>query len=94
MKLLRRKASGSKLWVSIDESTDVEQLYVASLVFGVLGNEAEIGKYYLDNVAVLPKGIHSSIARFFNESMLCLWPDQIYYENVLLVCTDPAPYMT
>ena len=32
-----RKASGQKLWVSIDETTDIEQRYIACFIFGILG---------------------------------------------------------
>ena len=55
MKHLRGKANGRKLWVSIDESTDVEQRYVACFVFGILGVEEERRKYYLSNVSALAK---------------------------------------
>ena len=37
IQILQKKATGAKLWVSIDETTDVEQRYVACYVFGVLG---------------------------------------------------------
>ena len=56
MKNLRGKANGQKLWVSIDESTDVEQRYVACFVFSILGVEEEKRKCYLSNVSVLAKG--------------------------------------
>ena len=93
MKHLRGKANGQKLWVSIDESTDVEQRYVAYFVFGILGVEEERLKYYLSNVSVLSKVNHSTMAAFFNDSLQCLWGGQMQYENVLLVVTDAAPYM-
>ena len=38
---LRAKSKGQKLWVSIDESTDVEHRCVACFVFGILGVEGE-----------------------------------------------------
>ena len=45
------------------------------------------------NVAVLPKKNHYTISAFFNNSLLAIWPTEIKYENVLLVCTDAAAYM-
>ena len=93
MKELRRKAFGQKLWVSLDETTDVDQRYIACFIFGVLGVEEEREKCYLANVAVLPKVNHYTISAFFNNSLLAIWPTEIKYENVLLVCTDAAAYM-
>ncbi|XP_076043866.1 uncharacterized protein LOC143026958 [Oratosquilla oratoria] len=90
---LRRKVSTHKIWVSVDETTDAEQRYIACFVFGILGEEAERDKCYLANIAILSSVNHASIAGFFNDSLQVLWPSQIKYENVLLVCTDAAPYM-
>lgn len=90
---LRRKVSTHKIWVSVDETTDVEQRYIACFVFGILGEESERDKCYLANIAILSSVNHASIAGFFNDSLQVLWPSQIKYENVLLVCTDAAPYM-
>ncbi|KAG7173974.1 Translation initiation factor IF-2-like 25, partial [Homarus americanus] len=47
MEIIRRKACGKKIWVSLDETTDVEQRCIVNLIFGVLGDETERGKYYL-----------------------------------------------
>ncbi|KAK3895823.1 hypothetical protein Pcinc_000438 [Petrolisthes cinctipes] len=93
MEIIRRKACGKKIWVSLDETTDVEQRCIVNLVFGVLGDETERGKYYLVNVGVLSKVNHSTVAGFFNDSLQLLWPTKLEYENFLLVCTDAAPYM-
>lgn len=90
---LRHKVDGKKLWVSLDETTDVEQRYVACFVFGILGEEVERLKCYLGNVAELKSVNHSTIAAFFNDSLHVLWPQQILYENVLIATTDAAPYM-
>lgn len=94
VKSLREKAAGMKLWVSIDETTDVEQRFIACFVFGILGVEEERSKCYLGNIACLPKVNHSTIAAFFNDSLQFLWPQQVLYNNVLLVTTDAAAYMS
>lgn len=90
---LREKADGKYIWVSLDETTDVDQRYVANFVFGILGEEEEREKSYLLNMAVLPKVNHSTVAAFFNDALSCLWPSGILYDHVLVACTDAAPYM-
>ena len=92
MKKLREKATGQKLWASIDESTDVEQRYVACFVFGILGVEGERKKCYLSNVSALSKVYHNTLAAFFTDSLFSLWGGQMQYENVLLVVTDGKSY--
>lgn len=74
---LRSKVVGKKIWVSLDESTDVEHRMVANFVFGILGEENERGKSYLLNVSELSKTNANTIAVFFNESLLLLWPTGI-----------------
>lgn len=74
IKKLRAKAAGKKIWVTLDECTDTEHRMVANFVFGILGDENELGKSYLLNVAELDKTNASTIAVFFNESLLLLWP--------------------
>ncbi|XP_076056430.1 uncharacterized protein LOC143034359 [Oratosquilla oratoria] len=78
---LRRKVSTHKIWVSVDETTDAEQRYIACFVFGILGEEAERDKCYLANIAILSSVNHASIAGFFNDSLQVLWPSQIKYEK-------------
>lgn len=90
---LQRKAAGKKLWVSLDETTDAEQRYVACFVFGILGVEDEQGKCYLGNVAELQSVNHSTVAAFFNDSIRIIWPEQTLYDNILVATTDAAPYM-
>lgn len=38
---LRVKAAEKYIWVSLDETTDVEQRMVANFVFGILGDESD-----------------------------------------------------
>ena len=37
--------------------------------------------------------LQSTKADLFTDSLFTLWPNQILYENVLIVTTDAAPYM-
>lgn len=50
-------------------------------------------KSYLVNVASLDKVNHSTIAAFFTDSLKLIWPQNTFYENILLVTTDAASYM-
>lgn len=71
---LRAKAAGKHIWVSLDETTDVEQRMVANFVFGILDDESERGKSYLLNTAQLEKTNANTVATFFTDSLLLLWP--------------------
>lgn len=80
MKMLREKARGKHIWVSIDESTDVEQRYVVNFIFGILDgdeNSPERGKCYLLDMAVVENVNASTMAAFFNDCLLLLWPNGV-----------------
>lgn len=81
MASLREKAKNKNIWVSIDETTDVEQRLVVNFIFGILDgdeNNPEREKCYLLNMDVVEKANASSMAKFFNDSLLLLWPDGLY----------------
>lgn len=71
---IRAKVGNNYIWVSLDESTDVEQRAVANFIIGILGVEEEVGTSYLLNMAVLEATNHRTIAAFFNDSLQVLWP--------------------
>lgn len=74
---LRSKAEKNYIWVSIDETTDVDQRMVANFIFGVLDGEEkseERGKCYLLNMTVMDVTNANSMAAFFNDSLALLWP--------------------
>lgn len=78
MNTLREKAKDKHIWVSIDESTDSEQRMVVNFIFGILDgdeNSPERGKAYLLNMAVVDVVNASTMAAFFNDSLLLLWPN-------------------
>lgn len=79
------------IWVSVDETTDVEGRYVANAIIGKLTTEKT--KPMLLNIEILEKCNHATIAQFFNNSMSVLWPNGIQHNNVLLFLSDAAPYM-
>lgn len=80
MKMLREKAQNKHIWVSIDESTDVEHRYVVNFIFGILDgdeNSPERGKCYLLDMVVVEQVNASTMAAFFNDCLLLLWPNGV-----------------
>jgi len=89
---IRDNIKGNKIWVSIDETTDVNGRYVANVVIGTLQID-QPGKVYLLNTEILDKANYSTITKLFDKSMFLLWPDGIRHDDVLLFLSDAAPYM-
>lgn len=81
-----------KIWVSIDETTDVDGRYVANVIVGVLDSEVP-GKVMLVNCEHLEKTNSTTIAQLFDRTMNLIWPQGIEHNNVLLLVSDAAPYM-
>lgn len=72
---MQAKAKNKYLWVSLDETTDCAQRYVANFIFGILGDADERDKSYLLTLASLEKVNNSTIATFFNDALLLLYPE-------------------
>lgn len=89
---IRFNIAGHKIWVSVDETTDVQGRYIANIIIGTLEVDKP-GKVYLLNSEVLEKINHSTITKFFDRSMFLLWPGGIHHDDVLLFVSDAAPYM-
>lgn len=81
-----------KIWVSIDETSDVEGRYVANVIIGTLEIDSP-GKSFLLNSEILDKSNHSTITKLFDKSMLIFWPGIEKHDSVLLFVSDTAPYM-
>lgn len=64
---MKKIAGNNYIWISVDETTDCEQRFVANFIFGVLGDEAERGKSYLFASEVLETTNHSTIATFVDD---------------------------
>lgn len=71
---MREIVKDKYIWISVDETTDSEQRYVANFLFGVLDDSNE-NKSYLLNMGVLASANGASIAAFCNDSLQILWPD-------------------
>ncbi|KAL4101229.1 hypothetical protein QTP88_021249 [Uroleucon formosanum] len=89
---IRNEIGNSPIWVSIDETIDVQGRYVASVIIGKLSSE-ECTKPIVLTVEQLQKANFQTISQLFNDSMSILWPEKIFHEKVLLYVTDAAPYM-
>jgi hypothetical protein len=81
-----------KIWVSIDETTDVDGRYVVNVIVGVLESEMP-GEVMLVNCEHLEKTNSTTIAQLFDRSMNLIWPQGVEHNNVLLLVSDAAPYM-
>ncbi|KAL4096902.1 hypothetical protein QTP88_021777 [Uroleucon formosanum] len=64
----------NKIWVSIDETTDVEGRYIANVVVGTLLSDGP-GKIFLLTTEVLEKANYSTITKLFDNAMFLLWPN-------------------
>jgi len=81
-----------KIWVSIDEITDVDGRYVANVIVGVLDSD-EPGQVMLVNCEHLEKANSTTIAQLFERTMNLIWPQRVEHNNVLLLVSEAAPYM-
>jgi hypothetical protein len=64
-----------KIWVTIDENSDVDGRFVANVVVGTLKHE-EPGETFLLACEVLERVNNSSIAVVFDNAMNLLCPDK------------------
>lgn len=84
--MMRKKVEDKYIWVSIDESTDVQQRMVVNFVFGIMdsnANNSERGKCFLLNMGLVDSANASNMAAFFNDSLLILWPNGKYFEKIM-----------
>lgn len=89
---IQKYVENKKIWVSIDETSNVEGCYVANVIVGTL-EVTEPGKTFLVNCEVLEKANNSTITKLFDWSMGIIWPNGVKHNQVLLFVSDAAPYM-
>lgn len=75
MDKMRQLAANNYIWVSFDETTDVEQRYIINFIFGVLGVDEEKERSYLFSMAELERVNNVTVGEFFINSLSSLWPD-------------------
>jgi len=76
----------NKIWVSIDETSDVDGRFVANVVVDNLKHE-QPGEIFLLACEVLERAV------VFDKAINLLWPDKVERENLLLFVSDAALYM-
>jgi len=81
-----------KIWISIDEITDVEGRYIGNVIIGSLDVEKP-DQIALLNCEILDKVNYFTISKLFDKTLHILWPHGIKHENILLFVSDAAPYM-
>jgi hypothetical protein len=86
---IRNSVGKNKIWVSIDETSDVDGRFIANVVVGTLKHE-QPGEIFLLACEVLERVNNSSIAVVFDIAMNLLWSDKIEQENVLLFISGAA----
>lgn len=90
--IIKTKIGDNKIWVSIDETCDVEGRFIVNVVVGVLKTDSP-GDIFLLHTEELDRTNHTIICKLFDKTMGILWSGSINYDNVLLFLTDAAPYM-
>lgn len=89
---IREECKDVKIWVSIDETTDVMGRYVANVIIGTMEID-QPSKVYLLTSEQLAKSNSTTVSQLFTNALNLLWPAGIKHDNVLLFLTDAAPYM-
>lgn len=87
MDQIRKYDENNKIWVIIDESTDIDRWYVGNVVIKSL-EVNKPGITFLLNSKILEKTKHSTDVQLFDNSLLLLWPKGIKRENILLFISD------
>jgi hypothetical protein len=81
-----------KIWVSIDESTDVDSRCAANVIAGAQFADRP-GDIFMFHSEVLDKVSHTTVAILFDSAMKMLWKDEVKRDRILLFVTDASPYM-
>jgi len=92
MNEIKKRVDGKKIWISMDETTDIEGRYIVNTIIGILTPDSP-GEIFLINVEELDKINHSTICKAFDRSLFLIWPEGIRYDDMLLFLTDATPYM-
>jgi hypothetical protein len=81
--------SGKKIWVSIDETTDIEGRFVANVIVSTLEVDC-LCKQYLVHSELLEKTNNLTVNKLFDKSIGLIG---VQHDGVLLFTSDAAPYM-
>ena len=89
MEKIKSEISNKNLWLSIDETSDIEGRFIANIIVGILEVD-QPGKIFLINSEELEKTNYSTISKLFDDSIQLMGIER---DRVLLFLTDAAPYM-
>lgn len=88
---IRDKINEDKIYLIIDESTDIKGRFVCNVLVGALNGQPS--KPMLLLVKFLDQVNTGSICQTVNETCSLLWKGNIEYARLLLVVSDQASYM-
>ncbi|XP_018497207.1 uncharacterized protein LOC108865052 [Galendromus occidentalis] len=89
---IRQGIARSKIWVSIDETTDKAGLSIAKVVEGKL-ERTHFSRSYLLVCEQLDKCNATTIAHIFVKSMKVVRIGDVHYDRFLIFVSDAARYM-
>lgn len=87
MKNIADKVKGKKIWVSVDETTNVMGRMIGNVVIGILSAK-EAGKTYLLNSVHLEHTNHATMCSIFFDSIKLLGDSFDAKTQILLLVTD------
>ncbi|XP_028967390.1 uncharacterized protein LOC100901375 [Galendromus occidentalis] len=89
---IRDSIGDSRIWVSMDETTDLKGQFVVNTIVGRM-DASEPTKPYLLSSEVVDRTNHATIAQAICNAMSLLWPNGVVHDRVILFVTDGAKYM-
>ncbi|KAE9521868.1 hypothetical protein AGLY_017750 [Aphis glycines] len=75
---MKMEIQQNKIWVSINETCDVEGRFIANVIVGILRPDCP-GRIFLLHSEQLDKANHSTICKLFDKAMGIIWPDAAPY---------------
>ncbi|KAL4152655.1 hypothetical protein QTP88_000488 [Uroleucon formosanum] len=76
MDKIKIEIGNNQIWVSVDETCDVQGRCVANVIVGILKPDY-VGHSFLLHSEELTKTNHNTICKVFNKAMTILWPGDI-----------------
>ena len=88
---IRKEIGENSIWVSVDETTDVEGRCIGNVVIGSMNSDTS--KPILLSCELMEKCNNKTVAKRFNDAVGVLWPSGIKPDRVLILVTDASSYM-
>lgn len=92
---IKKSLANKKIWVSIDETSDIMGRKIANVIVGILNIDEDEGEQhvFLLDCVEMDKANQYTIAKLFDETINLISPDYVKKEDVLIFVSDAAPYM-